>query len=96
MGVRYETIAGLFQPGGRVRVTGVLGGGTCLSMVVTRVSPPAGSGPFKSFSLSSEDEMSTLDMREEDIAEVREGPAPGTIVVRMDDGSEYLLESTFS
>jgi len=35
-------------------------------------------------------------MREEDIAEIRDGPTPRTIIMRMDDGSEYLLESTFS
>ncbi|MDI6825092.1 MAG: hypothetical protein AB1816_05565 [Bacillota bacterium] len=64
-----------------------------LSCVVDQVAAPRTAPPFLTFTLSSPRAGTTVTLREEEIAEVRSTPDGRTMVVRMDDGTEFTLRA---
>ncbi|MEW6547806.1 MAG: hypothetical protein AB1446_13025 [Bacillota bacterium] len=62
-----------------------------LTCVVDHVAAPAIQAPFLTFTLSSPQAGTTVTLKEEEIAEVKSMPDGRSLVVRMDDGTEFTL-----
>lgn len=91
MGERYQCIS-QFLRGRPVQLQARLANlDTRLSCVVDRVETPPGGGPFLTFALSSPRAGTSITLKEEEIAEVRAAPDGRSLVVRMDDGTEFTL-----
>ncbi|MDI6895238.1 MAG: hypothetical protein AB1503_02765 [Bacillota bacterium] len=91
MGERYQRVSGFLA--GRpahlqARLANLESNLTC---TVDRVAAPADPAPFLTFTLSSPRAGTTVTLKEEEIAEVRAAPDGRSLVIRMDDGTEFTL-----
>lgn len=91
MGERYQRVSQFLQGRSAHLQARLANLDSNLSCVVDHVSAPASQGPFLTFTLSSPRAGTTVTLKEEEIAEVRSTPDGRTLVLRMDDGTEFTL-----
>lgn len=92
MGARYNKIAQFVADNQPVQIQGRLGARVNgrFRLVVDQVSPPS-PGIFKTFALSSATGDS-LELMEEEIADVVLQPDTGALQIKMDDGNSLIMQ----